>query len=217
MKSIEKDFSEQKSINKSFRRYLFIFSGNRYLLMGSDEKFKDVLDNLDETTVKEEKEEVRGSLSIEEKIGNIIGDIKEKEGLETDLKKEKLTEIIKLYFEGKDDKEISKETGIEESKIRKNRSNLYLPRDKDLDKSPIDKEKLEDLDELSKSKIREEFDLDEETTRFYYKIIKAEDKPYKERFEEALSDEFIAERMTSEVKEKGLEDATEDMEIDVDV
>lgn len=184
--------------------------------MGSNEQFKEVLENLDETTVKEEKEEERGSLSIDEKLSRIIEEIEEKDGVEIDVNEEEAIEVVRRFFEGESDKEISETIDVGEDKIRNIRGELYLARDSDLDEAPFDLEELKSS-ELSIDKKSEKLDAEENIVRFYSRIIDAEDKPYRERFKEVLSDEGIAERMTSEVKEKGLKGATEDMEVDVDV
>ncbi len=184
--------------------------------MGSDEQFKEVLENLDKTTVKEEKEEEIGSLSINEKLSRIIEEIKKQDGAEIDVAEEKAIEIVRLFFEGESDKEISETIDTDESEVRDIRGELYLQRSSDLDEAPFDLDEIK-TSELSISEKSEKIDIEENIVRFYSRIMNAENKPYRERFEEVLSDEGIAERMTSEVKEKGLKEATEDMEVGVDI
>ncbi|MDY7081276.1 MAG: HTH domain-containing protein, partial [Halobacteria archaeon] len=78
-------------------------------------------------------------------------------------------------------------------------------------------------DDLSTSEIADELDVSASTVRNYVNYVEAKrqsdevDGKYQEEFEALLDDKDISQQMTSSAKDDGLSEATEGMEVDVDM
>lgn len=195
------------------------------------EELRDIfVEVTDESTVTEEREEERGTLrgedEIDEEIRGIVDEMRDEYGFETSLDDDEVVNLVRLYHDGASDAEIARELGDEslDKTVRRARIGLHLFRDSDFD-APFEVEELENfLDEdATNAEIAEELGVSASTVRSYRRAVEARrrseeaDGEYAERFEAVLEDREISERFTPEAKRDGLEGATEDAEVDVDL
>jgi len=195
------------------------------------EELRDIfVDVTDESTVTEEREEERGTLrgedEIDDEIREVVDEMRDEHGFETSLDDEEVVQVVRLYHDGASDAEIAGELGDDslDKTVRRARIGLHLFRDSDFD-APFEIEKLEELmDEgATNSEIADELGVSASTVRSYRRAVEARqrsedaDGEYAERFEAVLEDREISERFTPDAKRDGLEGATEDAEVDVDL
>lgn len=181
-----------------------------------------------EETVTEHQQESRGSLAsaphLEERLTELIEAMRDRYGFRTGLPTSSLVSVVRGFFEGRSDAEIAESLAGAPSPetVARARIDLHLVTDGDRE-APFD---LDELTELlaagrSNAEIADEFDVHESTVRRYRHVVEAEDRRravndrYREEFERLLADRDLAERLTDEVRETGLEDATEGMETNV--
>ena len=195
------------------------------------EELRDIfVDVTDESTVTEEREEERGTLPGEDEIDNeikeIVEEMRDEHGFETSLDDDEVVSVVRLYHDGASDAEIARELGDDslDKTVRRARIGLHLFRDSDFD-APFDINRLEELlgEEETNSEIADEVGVSSSTVRSYRRVVEARqqsedvDGEYAERFEAVLEDREISEKFTPDAKRDGLEGATEDAEVDVDL
>lgn len=179
----------------------------------------------DETTVTEEREEERGTLrnedAIREDLRELVEEAVEALGIDTSLAVDALVRIVEGYFDGEADAAIADAVDAGPKTVRRARVQLHLLRDADLD-APVDLDELrERVDDASTAEIATELDVAEGTVRFYRRVVEAERAAgragdYRDRFASALQVD-ASDDLTSSAQTDGLQDATEDMEVDVDL
>lgn len=179
----------------------------------------------DETTVTEEREEERGTLrdedAIREDLRELVEEAVEALGIDTSLDVDALVRIVEGYFDGEADAAIADAVDAGPKTVRRARVQLHLLRDTDLD-APVDLGELrERLDDASTAEIATELDVTESTVRFYRRVVEAERAAgragdYRDRFASVLQVD-ASDDLTSSAQTDGLQDATEDMEVDVDL
>jgi len=150
----------------------------------------------------------------------------EEYGIETKLGVDELVTVVRLYYEDASDAEIARELGDDslDKTVRRARISLHLLDDSDLD-GPFEIEELEYLlDEgATTTECAEKLGVSSSTVRSYRDTVKARrrseeaDEKYVGRFEEVIQDRDISENFTDDAKKDGLEGATEDAEVDVDL
>jgi DNA-binding CsgD family transcriptional regulator len=195
------------------------------------EELRDIfVDVTDESTVTEEREEERGTLpgeeEIDDEIKEVIEEMRDEHGFETSLDDDDIVSVVRLYHDGASDAEIARELGDDslDKTVRRARIGLHLFRDSDFD-APFEINRLEELlDEgVTNSEIADELGVSSSTVRSYRRAVESRrqsensDDEYAERFEAVLEDREISERFTPDAKRDGLEGATEDAEVDVDL
>lgn len=195
------------------------------------EELRDIfVDVTDESTVTEEREEERGTLpgeeEIDDEIKEVIEEMRDEHGFETSLDDDDIVSVVRLYHDGASDAEIARELGDDslDKTVRRARIGLHLFRDSDFD-APFEIDRLEELlDEgVTNSEIADELGVSSSTVRSYRRAVESRrqseelDDEYAERFEAVLEDREISERFTPDAKRDGLEGATEDAEVDVDL
>jgi len=195
------------------------------------EELRDIfVDVTDESTVTEEREEERGTLpgedEIDDEITDIVDEMRDEHGFETSLEDDQIVQVVRLYHDDESDAEIARELGDDslDKTVRRARIGLHLFRDSDFD-APFDIDRLEQLldEEATNSEIADELGVSSSTVRSYRRAVEARkrseevDNEYAERFEAVLEDREISERFTPDAKRDGLEGATEDAEVDVDL
>jgi len=195
------------------------------------EELRDIfVDVTDESTVTEEREEERGTLrgedEIDDEIREVVDEMRDQHGFETSLDDEEVVQVVRLYHDGASDAEIAGELGDDslDKTVRRARVGLHLFRDSDFD-APFEIESLEELlnEDRTNSEIADELGVSASTVRSYRRAVEARrrsedaDGEYAERFEAVLEDREISERFTPDAKRDGLEGATEDAEVDVDL
>lgn len=196
------------------------------------EELRDIfMDVTDEDTVTEPQEEGRGSLAdeqsdedVEAGIRSVIEEMRERYEFDTDLGDEALARVVRGYFEGDSDTEIAEAIDADRRAVFRARLDLQLLRDRDTD-APFEMADLRDLlvDDVPVSGIAEELDASESTVRRYRRVLRAQHEArqvshrFRAEFEDQFTDAELSEQMTSDVKEDGLEEATEGMESESDV
>lgn len=192
------------------------------------EELRDIfLSASDDATVTERQEQGRGSLTederrTDERIEAVVGRMREAYRFRTDLSDEALRSVVRGFYAGDDDAAIADELGVEETTVFRARLDLHLVRESDTE-APFDVDALRDLvDEgVDAETAADRLDADEETVDRCRAALATEREArrashrYRSEFEDALPDAVISVRHTTEVREDGLEEATEGMETDV--
>ncbi|MFC7229456.1 conditioned medium-induced protein 4 [Salinirubellus salinus] len=197
-----------------------------------DEKtaeLRDIFVNVTESeTVTERQEEARGSLAgdvpedREERIHETIAELRERCAFDTTLDDDALVTVVVGFFEGESDTDIAAALDEDRRTVVRARLALHLLRDRDTD-APFDLERLRSL--LADGSVADaaaELDVSESTVRRYRRVLdaQAEERRVSGRFRAEFEDLFTdaaAEQLTADVKESGLEDATEDAESESNV
>lgn len=195
------------------------------------DELRDIFQSITDTdTVTEPQEPGRGSLASEESVREdleaVVSRMDAELGFDTTLSTEDLVTVVERYYEGDSDREIADALGDEslERTVARARLDLHIVRDEDREaRFSLDelRERL-DADESVQS-IADALDTKPTEVRFYTRVIETERERrrvadrYREAFEDALQDRDLAERLTSSVEETGLEEATADQEVDVDM
>ncbi|MFP4174841.1 MAG: conditioned medium-induced protein 4 [Halobacteriales archaeon] len=195
------------------------------------EELRDLfVDVTDESTVTEEREEERGTLpdkeEVDDEIRDTVDEMREEYGFETSLDDDQVVGVVRLYHDGASDSEIARELGDDslDKTVKRARIGLHLFRDSDFD-APFDIDRLRELvdEDATNAEAADELGVSASTVRSYRGAVEARrdaddaDDEYAERFEAVLEDREIAETFTSDAKRDGLEGATEDAEVDVDL
>lgn len=192
------------------------------------EELRDIfMDVTDESTVTERQEETHGSLSSEgdvrERLRTLVSEMRERYDFGTTLSDDDLVTVVRGYYDGDSDSGIARELGDASlgKTVSRARIDLHLLRDRDTD-APFD---LDDLRTLlaagSIADCADELDVSESTVRRYRRIIEAQNEAravndrYRDEFENILYDRNLSERMTEDIQEDGLDDATDGMETNV--
>lgn len=182
----------------------------------------------DESTVTEEQEETHGTLKDAEEVNKelqeVVEEMVDEYGIRTKLDTDELVDIVRYYHEGYTDTEIAEELGDKSlnKTVARVRVKLHLFRDSDFD-APFDIDDIRDRMDDSTKEIADDLDVSKSTVRAYMNVVHAEKQAeeaghrYQERFEEILEDHELTQQLTSSAKDDGLRDATEDMEVDVNM
>ncbi|ELY55638.1 MULTISPECIES: hypothetical protein [Natronolimnohabitans] len=185
--------------------------------------FTDVTDG--EETVTESQEDTRGSLerderSTEERLESVVQQMRERYGFDdVSLSDDELITVAKSFYEGDSDAEIADALGVEPETVFEARMALHLVDEDDADEVDLAAIRNREEDDAT---LADEYDVDETQIRRYRRIAAAEDESrtandrYRDEFDSVLADSELSERMTTDVREDGLEDATEGMETDVE-
>jgi hypothetical protein len=193
------------------------------------EELRDIfVDVAGDSTVTEEQAEARGSLTDEDdqqttaRLEAVLERMKERYEFDADLDDEARKHLLVRFFEGADDEEIAAELDVSAQTVFLGRTDLHLLRESDLD-APFDLDALrEHLDGgATVAEATTRFDVAESTIRRYERVLDTRyerrqvNGRFRDEFEELLTDADLGARMTEDVRETGLEDATEGMETDV--
>ncbi|MFP8889662.1 conditioned medium-induced protein 4 [Natrialbaceae archaeon A-CW2] len=176
-----------------------------------------------EDTVTESQEDTRGSLekderTVEQRLKTVVGQMQERYGFETPLSEDELLTVAKGYYDDKSDGELADDLEVDETVVFEARVELHLVDDEDAE--TVDLVAIRDREE-DDATLAAEYDVDEATIRRARQVAagKAESRAandrYRDEFDSILGDSELSARMASDVREDGLEDATEGMETDV--
>ncbi|NGM68906.1 conditioned medium-induced protein 4 [Natronolimnobius sp. AArcel1] len=184
--------------------------------------FTDVTDG--EETVTQSQEDTRGSLerddrTVKERLENVITQMQERYEFETDLSTDELSIVAESFYEDEYDEEIAADLGVEPDEVFEARMSLHLVSNDDADE--VDLAAIRNREE-DNATLATEYDVSEADIRRYRRVAVAEDESrtandrYRDEFDSILADADLSAQMTTDVREDGLEDATEGMETDVD-
>ncbi|MXV62961.1 conditioned medium-induced protein 4 [Natronorubrum sp. JWXQ-INN-674] len=184
--------------------------------------FTDVTDG--EGTVTESQQDTRGSLERDERttaerLESVVTQMRERYEFETSLSDDELIAVAEAFYDGESDAEIADELGVEPDDVFEARMSLHLVGDDDADEVDLAAIRNREEDDAT---LADEYDVSEERIRRYRRVAAAEDESraandrYRDEFDSILADSELSEQMTTDVREDGLEDATEGMETDVE-
>ncbi|RBI63098.1 conditioned medium-induced protein 4 [halophilic archaeon] len=190
------------------------------------EELRDIfMDVTDEETVTETQEATHGSLNseadVEQRLREVVAQMRDEQEFETALSDEELVTVVRGYYAGESDAEIADDLGdADEETVARARVDLHLFREAD---APFDLVELRELleDDVTVADCAAELDASESTVRHYRRVVAAKDAArtvnhrYTDEFENVLRDREISDRMTENVQQDGLDDATEGMETNV--
>lgn len=197
-----------------------------------DEKTQELrdifVDVAGDSTVTERQAEARGSLAgedderIAERLESVISRMKDRYEFNSDLTDEGLCAVVKRFFDGESDGEIAEGLDVTRREVFAARTDLHLLREGDTD-APFDLDELRELidAEYSIPEAATVLDAAESTVRRYSRVIATQRESrqvngrFRDEFEEILTDADLGTRMTEDVRQTGLEDATDGMETDV--
>ena len=186
------------------------------------------MDITDESEVTERQEEGRGSLSsdahVDERLAQIVGAMRERYSFSTTLSDEELVAVISGFYDGDSDAEIARDLGDAAlaKTVTRARFDLHLLRDSDLD-APFDLTALRELNahDVDDETAADELDADVTDVRRFRRVVETQDEirrindRYRDDFENVLHDRELSDRMTRDIQQDGLEDATDGMETNV--
>lgn len=197
-----------------------------------DEKTQELrdifVDVAGDETVTERQAEARGSLTgedaerVAERIEAIITRMRERYEFESDLSVESLCAVVRRFYDGESDDEIADTLDTTRHEVFLARTDLHLLREGDTE-APFDFDELRELldAEYTVAESATVLDAAESTVRHYRRILYTQRESrqvngrFRDEFEELLTDADLGARMTEDVRQTGLEDATDGMETDV--
>jgi hypothetical protein len=207
------------------------------------EELRDIfMDVADDGTVTESQEESRGSLTdrpdVDEAVAEVVGQIRERYDLATDLDDDALVTVVRCVFEGHDDDAIAAEladpdgksaedgssdpaAAVDADTVFEARMDLHLVRDEDLPESEDALEAIREHREAGVDAVADALDVDEATAGRYVRALETQERSraandrYRDAFAAVLTDADLATDLDT-AREDGLDDATEDVEVDVD-
>ncbi|WP_254766241.1 conditioned medium-induced protein 4 [Salinilacihabitans rarus] len=176
-----------------------------------------------EETVTESQEDTRGSLekderTVEERLERVVARMRERYGFETPLSDGELIAVAKGFYDDRTDAELAADLGVDEADVFEARMALHLVSEADADEVDLVAIRARDEDDAT---LAAEYDVSEAQIRRYRRVAAAKDESraandrYRDEFDSILGDSELASRMATDVREDGLEDATEGMETDV--
>ncbi len=186
------------------------------------EQLRDIFTSVtDEESVTESQDDTRGSLerderSIDERLEGVVGRMRERYGFEVGLGTEELVAVAKRFYADESDDAIADALGVDTEEVFEGRLALHL-----VDEGDADGVDLTALREADDATLAAEHGVDVDRIRRYRRIAAARERSraandrYREEFDDLLGDTGLTTRMARDVREDGLEDATEGMETDV--
>ena len=195
------------------------------------EELRDIfVDVADDETVTERQAEARGSLADEdaeraaERIESVIERMGERYEFDSDLPVESLCTVVRRFYDEDEDGDgaIADALDTTRHEVFLARTDLHLLRDGDVN-APFDMDELRELldAEYSVAEIATVLDVAESTVRRYRRVLATRHESrqangrFRDEFEEILTDADLGTNLTEDVRETGLEDATDGMETDV--
>lgn len=184
------------------------------------------VDVTDAETVTERQADPRGSIAEDEadrdRLGEIVARMREEFDFDTSLSDDALVTVIEGFYGEDSDTAIAEELDVSRDTVFRARMDLHLLREGDAD-APFDLADLRDLlaEDVSTKDIAEELDVSADTVRRYRRVIRAREEArnvsdrFRSEFEDAIADADLTARLTSDMKEDGLKDATDGMETNV--
>lgn len=193
------------------------------------EQLRDIfVDVAEEETVTERQKEERGSLTdadeeaVADRLAEVIEEMRERYDFESDCETSTLARIVRGFYEGADDEALAAELDLDPGTVYIARMDLHLVGESDTD-APFELATLRDLlvEDADEETIAAELDADEGAIDRYRRVAAAQNRArrtsqrYRTAFEDVLTDADLSIQHTASVQEDGLEEATEDMEVDV--
>lgn len=194
------------------------------------EELRDIfLDVTEEETVTESQEELRGSVTgtdgSETDFVPVIEEMREKFTFQTDLDNDTLEELVRLFYDDNDDEAIGEELSCSAETVFEARMDLHLVREDDPPGISVDEstwETLRDRSEEDDTAIGETLEYTKAEIERMRAVVEARNRSrrvshrFRTAFEERLTDVDLTDQFAADTHRDGLDDATEDAEVDVD-
>lgn len=191
------------------------------------EELRDIfVEVTDEETVTERQEEIRGSLTeseaTAERLGEVVARMRERYDFSTSLPDEAYVAVVEGFYAGEDDGTIADDLDVSTSTVFRARLDLHLVGPEDAD-APFDLSDLRKLHEAGaplETKV-ERLDASEATVERFSEVVEAQREArrvsdrFRSEFEDLIVEADLGERLTTDVNEDGLDEATDGMETDV--
>ncbi|WP_135664839.1 hypothetical protein [Halorhabdus rudnickae] len=178
-------------------------------------------------TVTEDQEPSSGTLSnpdeqtVDRQLRAVLEGMAERFSFETAIGDDQRVALVRAFYHGDSDAELADRLSIDEETARRARLELHLFREADTD-APVDWEELRRrLKEDEETVLVEELDLDRDAIAQYRRVLEAREEArgvsyrFQSAFRDVIPDADLAERLTADVTEDGLEEAAADIETDV--
>jgi DNA-binding NarL/FixJ family response regulator len=185
------------------------------------------MDVTDDETVTEKQEVPRGSLTesdeeIDERVREVIGRMRDEFAFDSEFGDDRLATVAEAYYDGASDAETADRLGADVDAVVRARHDLHLLRDRETD-APFDLAELRDLLDGGESvaEMADRLGVAESTVRKYRRVVETRTEirrvngRFTDEFEELLTDADLQEQHTGDVKDDGLDEATDGMETDV--
>ena len=195
------------------------------------EELRDIfMDVTDSEEVTESQEELRGSVADsdefdEDRLAATLDEMQEKFDFETDLDSERLTQLVVRFYEGDDDEAIATALSLSPATVFRARMDVHLVRDEDppgVSASDDVWETIRAQPDESVETLATEADHDAAEVEQIQAVVQAEARArrvsqrFRITFEECLTDVEMSTQLAAETQRDGLDDATEDAEVDVE-
>lgn len=195
------------------------------------EELRDIfMDVTDEQTVTESQEELRGSVADsgefdEERLAATLSEMADKFEFDTGLDTETLTQLVTQFYDGDDDETIADALGLSPETVFQARMDTHLVRDEDpagVTAAEAVWEAVRTREDDSPETIASEFDLDPEEIERIRGVVQAKSRArrvsqrFRTTFEDCLTDLNLSTQLAADTQRDGLDDATEDAEVDVE-
>lgn len=186
------------------------------------------IDVTDGETVTERQEDGRGSLTedenrIDERLDDIVARMRGQFDFDSDCSTEQLRRVVRGFYDDENDTELAEALDVERRVVVQARHDLHLLRDRETD-APFEFDRLRELrnDERDWTvpEMAAELDVSESTLRKYSGVVDTQNEKrsvngrFTDEFAELLTDADLQDH-TEDVKDDGLDEATDGMETDV--
>lgn len=179
----------------------------------------------DDESVTERQEESPGTLadeeSVDDRLDALITRMRDHCAFRTDLDDAALRTIARGFFEDTADDEMATNLNVDAETVFRARMDLHLVREADRE-APIPFERFRGLvgEEPDPQALQARFEADAAVIERAVAVIEAEREMrranyrYRDELNELLGDGDVAEQLTSDVTDDGLDDATEGLEVE---
>ena len=180
----------------------------------------------DTETVTEAQSDARGTLtddtSTDERLEAMLAEMRERYTFRSDLTDDQLLTVIRRFYDGDSDAAIADAVECSEQTVFEARLDLHCFREEDFEAPfAFDAFRRAVAQGASVEDLVDRFEASTATIRRYRQLLEARDQArrandrYRDEFAELLADADLTGGLTQRAREDGLDEATEDMEIDV--
>lgn len=190
------------------------------------ERLRDIFtDVADDDTVTESQAERRGTLAtdegaIDDRLADVIARMRERYDFAAALETESYVDIVRGFYDGQDDEALAATLDLDPETLLQARVDLHLVEPADagtVDLEAVRERAAEGADPEAAAAAE-----GAEAPARVSLVLEALDRSrrvsqrFRSEFEEILTDADISVRLTADAQADGLEDATDDAEVDVD-
>lgn len=190
------------------------------------EELRDIfIDVADDPTVTEEQEETPGTLAgdraVTDRLTTLIEERRDHAPMRTSFDTETLIRLAREFYEGASDEAIASDLDVDTDDIREARLDLHLVTEEDrTGPLPFDSVRHALAKGKSLVEMAENEDLPPKELEPQWEVAEVESRMrrlnyrFRDEFDDLLGDGDLAEHLTDEITDDGLEDATDGLEVD---